>query len=135
MQHDEFIGRVQHRARLPSRGDAERTTMAVLQTLAERLAGGAGENLASELPPHLATYVLLGDEAEEPEPMTLDAFFARVAERSGVDLHEAVHHARAVLDVLGEAVSEGQMRKIRAQLPGEWDPLFDAGSGGEMELR
>lgn len=135
MQHDEFIGQVQHKAHLASRGDAERATMAVLQTLAERLAGGAAENLASELPPHLANYVLLGDETQEAERMSLDEFFHRVAEREGVDLPKSVHHVRAVLEVLGEAISEGQMRKIRMQLPDEWDPLFESGSEGEMELR
>lgn len=135
MQHDEFIGRVQNKARLGSRGDAERATQATLQTLAERLAGGAAENLASELPPHLAGYVMLGGETEDPEPMTIDEFFQTVSEREGVDLPKSVHHVRAVLDVLGEAISDGQMRKIRAQLPDEWDPLFESGSEGEMEFR
>ncbi|NLN26984.1 MAG: DUF2267 domain-containing protein [Firmicutes bacterium] len=135
MQHDEFIGHVQQRARLASRGDAERATQAVLQTLAERLAGGAAENLASELPAHLAGYVMQGELGGEPQSMTVDEFLHRVAEREGVDLPKAVFHVRAVLEVLGEAVSEGQMRKIRAQLPEEWDPLFESGSEGEMDLR
>ncbi len=45
MKHDEFIGRVQHYARLPSRGDAERATRATLETLGERLAGGEPKDL------------------------------------------------------------------------------------------
>lgn len=135
MQHDEFIGHVQHRARLASRGEAERATQAVLQTLAERLAGGAAENLASELPQHLAGYVMQGDLDGDPESMTVDEFLHRVAEREGVDLPKSIFHVRAVLEVLGEAISEGQMRKIRTQLPDEWDPLFEAGSEGEMDLR
>lgn len=32
MRHDEFIGEVQHRAKLPSRGDAERATRITLET-------------------------------------------------------------------------------------------------------
>jgi uncharacterized protein (DUF2267 family) len=34
MKHDEFIGQVQHRARLSSRGATERATRATLETLA-----------------------------------------------------------------------------------------------------
>ena len=36
MDHDQFIGQVQYRARLVFRGDAERATRARLETLAER---------------------------------------------------------------------------------------------------
>ena len=55
MKHDEFIGRVQHYARLASRGDAERATRATLETLGERLAGGEPKDLASQLPPEKCT--------------------------------------------------------------------------------
>ncbi|WP_082726064.1 DUF2267 domain-containing protein [Limnochorda pilosa] len=58
MRHDESIGHVQDRAGLSSRGEAERATQATLQTLAERLAGGAAENLASQLPPQIHSYTL-----------------------------------------------------------------------------
>jgi uncharacterized protein (DUF2267 family) len=50
MQHDEFIGLVQNRARLSSRGDAERATRAVLETLGERIPEGLAGNLAAQLP-------------------------------------------------------------------------------------
>lgn len=49
MKHDEIIGQVQHRAHLSSRGDAEIATRATLETLAERLAGGEVNDLASQL--------------------------------------------------------------------------------------
>ncbi|GFE70351.1 DUF2267 domain-containing protein [Chroococcus sp. FPU101] len=39
MKHDEFIGQVQNRAGLTSREEAKVATRAVLETLAERLAG------------------------------------------------------------------------------------------------
>lgn len=45
MQHDELIGQVQARARLDSRGAAERATRAVLETLAERLPEGEAHHL------------------------------------------------------------------------------------------
>lgn len=47
MQHDEFIGLVQNRACLSSRGDAERASGATLETLAERVPEGLVGNLAA----------------------------------------------------------------------------------------
>ena len=83
MKHDEFIGRVQHYARLASRGDAERAT---LETLGERLAGGEPKDLASQLPPeiglHLLRYAGMG------ERFSLDEFYKRVSEREGEDLRK-----------------------------------------------
>ena len=58
MEHDEFIGQVQHRARLGSRGDAERATRATLETLAERIADGAANNLAAQLPNEIGEHAL-----------------------------------------------------------------------------
>ncbi len=40
MQHDAFIGQVQARARLSSRGEAESATRATLETLGERMPEG-----------------------------------------------------------------------------------------------
>ena len=86
MKHDEFIGHVQHYARLPSRGDAERATRATLETLGERLAGGEPKDLASQLPPeiglHLLRYAGMG------ERFSLDEFYKRVSEREGEDLRK-----------------------------------------------
>ena len=57
MKHDEFIGQVQHRARLSSRGAAERATRATLEPLAERLAGGEADDLAAQLPLELGEHL------------------------------------------------------------------------------
>jgi uncharacterized protein (DUF2267 family) len=52
----------------------------------------------------------------------LDEFFQRVAKREGADLPQATFHARAVIEVVGEAVTQGQLVKVRDQLPAEFDP-------------
>jgi uncharacterized protein (DUF2267 family) len=44
----------------------------------------------------------------------------------------AAFHARAVIEVLSEAVSKGELDDVRAQLPAEFDRLFEAGSTGHM---
>ncbi|GCE49735.1 uncharacterized protein (DUF2267 family) [Thermosporothrix hazakensis] len=127
MQHDEFIGQVQHRGRMSSRGDAEAAVRATLQTLGERLAGGEAKDLASQLPSQMAEYVLSG-LAGMGERFNLDEFFLRVADREGVDLPKATFHAKAVMSVLQEAITKGELRDIRSQLPPEYSSLFAVGS-------
>jgi uncharacterized protein (DUF2267 family) len=131
MKHDEFIGQVQHRARLSSRGEAERATRATLETLAERLAGGEAKDLASQLPQEIGEY-LRREWSGMGERFSLDEFFRRVSLREGVDLPDAIFHARAVIEVVSEAVSKGEMDDVRAQLPAEFDRLFESGSEGHM---
>ena len=126
MKHDEFIGQVQHHARLSSRGDAEIATRATLETLAERLAGGEADDLASQLPRGIAEYLRTG-LAGVGERFSVEEFFQLVSEREGVDLPKAIYHARAVIAVLYEAVSPGEMADVRAQLPAEFGRLFEPG--------
>jgi uncharacterized protein (DUF2267 family) len=68
--------------------------------------------------------------------MHINEFFSRVHSREGggVDLPEAVYHARVVLEVLQEAVSPGIITKVRQELPAEFDPLFESGSRGQMDV-
>ncbi len=133
MQFDEFIGQVQHRARLAATDEAIRTTRATLQTLAERLYGGEADDLAAQLPQEIGRY--LQEVESRGNRFSLDEFFRRVSEREGVDLPIAVHHARAVISVLSEAVTPGELQDVRAQLPSEFDPLFEAGSEGDMKAQ
>lgn len=132
MDHDEFIGQVQHRARLASRGDAEGATRATLETLSERISGGAAENLAAQLPQELGEHLRRQAGGDGGERFSLDEFFGRVSEREGVDAPAAAFHARVVVEVVDEATTGGVMNKIREQFPDEWDPLFEAGSTGRM---
>ena len=135
MTHDEFVGQVQARARLGSRGAAETAIRATLETLAQRLEAGASVNLSAQLPPEIARH-LRGDHATAFQRMSLDDFFKRVreSEGEGIDLPEAVFHVRAVMEVLQEAVSPGEIAKIRGTLPAEFRPIFEAGSRGEMDV-
>jgi uncharacterized protein (DUF2267 family) len=133
MQFDEFVGEVQHLARLGSTGETMRAIAATMETLGERLYGDEADNLGAQLPYALAAYLRL---AQEREAFGLDEFFQRVAERegAGVDLPDAAHHVRVVMAVLEEAVTPGEWADARAQLPDEWEPLFEAGATGEMQM-
>ncbi len=133
MKRDEFVKEVQERGYMGSREEAESAIGATLQTLAERLKGEEAEHLASQLPPGVAEH-LRHERAGVGESFGLQEFFERVDERDEIaDEPRAVYHARVVMEVLGEAVTEGEMGDVRSQLPAEYDPLFEAGSQGEMD--
>lgn len=123
MQFHEFLGQVQHRARLSSLGEADVATRATLKTLAERLAGGEPKDIAAQLPESIAKY-LAWEGAAAPQRFSPDEFVQRVSERAGVDRPAAAHQARAVISVLREAVTPGEFDDVRAQLPKEYDQLF-----------
>ena len=131
MRYDEFLGHVQHRARLGSRGEAERATRATLETLAERLVGGEAHDLAAQLPPELARNLQLPD-AGIGAKLTLDEFFELVSEREGVDLEDSTFHARVVIGVLTEAVSLGEIKDVRVQLPATFAQLFNVENEGDL---
>ena len=132
MKYDEFIKAVQDRGHMDSREEAEKATRATLEALAERLAGGEPHDLASQLPPELAQYLRYEGE-ETSNPFSLDEFFERVNQSDeDVDLPKAAYHARVVMGVLQDAVTGGEIAHVRSQLPEEYNPLFEAGSQGEI---
>ncbi|MEH2249849.1 DUF2267 domain-containing protein [Nostoc sp.] len=133
MQHDEFIIQVSNRAPLSSRDHAELATRATLETLAEPLAGGEPFNASAQLPRGIAEY-LRHQYAESGERFSLDEFFGRISQREGVELPDAVHHARVVIEVLSEAISSGEINDICSQLPSGLEPLFEASSQGQIRV-
>lgn len=135
MQHDELIGQVQHRARLASRGDAERAVRATLETLGERLPEGLIDNLAAQLPQeigeHLRRTEILGGIASG-ERFDRDEFVARVSERAGTDPPFSVFLVRVVFEVIDEASQGRIMQHVRESLPPDLRPMASAGSLGQM---
>jgi uncharacterized protein (DUF2267 family) len=124
---DEFIGRVAERAGLDS-ARARRAAEAVLEVLAYRITAGEVEDLERRLPAELQPALERGkDERRPARPLSLDTFLAMVADREGVDRGQAAEHARAVLDVLREAVGEGEFHDVTEQLSGEYQVLLRRG--------
>ena len=128
MTFDKIVGEVQHRANLGSKGDAVWAIQCTLQALGQRLTAEEAKDLGAQLPREIAFYL---QTPQHGERLSLDDFFQKVSEREKMDLPEAIYHARVVIEVLTEAVSAGEMQDVRAQLPAEWQPLFEGGSRGE----
>jgi uncharacterized protein (DUF2267 family) len=131
MQFHEFLGQVQSRARLSSLGDAETATRATLETLRERLAGGEPKDVASQLPNEIGKYFEASGR-EEAERFDVSEFFRRVSNRAGIGEQDAAFQSRAVLEVLQEAVTPGEVGDIRNQLTEDYQRLFEAGSHGHL---
>lgn len=131
MQHDEFIGQVQHRARLASRGEAERACRATLETLGERIPEGLADNLAAQLPQeigeHLRRTEVFGG-AGSGERFDRRDFIERVAARGHVKESEAAFLTRTVFEVVDEATQGSVMAKIHDSLPADVRALITAGS-------
>jgi uncharacterized protein (DUF2267 family) len=109
MKAGEFVTAIRRRARFNSVDAALRASRATLMTLGERLAGDAPRHLAQQLPPEIAQY-LLSKDMGKGERLSAQEFLRRISVREGVDLETARAHARAVVEVLYETVTEAEMR-------------------------
>lgn len=126
MQYEEFLDKVQDRIGPVRPEEARRAITATLSTLSERISGGETSDLAAQLPQELKEPIQRS--GEEAEAFSLEEFLRRVGEREGVNTDTARNHASAVMTVLREAVTGGQLDDIRAQLPQEeFAPLFEDG--------
>jgi uncharacterized protein (DUF2267 family) len=135
MHHDQFIGQLQNRAHLSSRGEAEGAARAALETLGERIPDRLADKLASQLPPeigeHLHRYAAPGGMGTG-QHFGMKEFAHRVAEREHLHEPDAIFHTRVVFELLGEATTGGIMEKVRDALPEDLRPLVDAGSDGGL---
>lgn len=129
MKHDEFVGQLQHRAHLSSRGEAETAIRATLETLADRIPSPTARHLAAQLPPEIGHALLHG----VAQHLDIDAFFARIAERENRSPATAAFHARLVFSLMMQVVSHGIMVKVRRELPESFSMLFlpERGAGTE----
>lgn len=131
MQNHEFLSEVQTRIGVATNDEATAAARAVLQTLADHLAGNAPAKLAAQLPEEIGALITeyKNDPDAEGEGFGVDEFVKRTAERGGTDdLAAAKNHAVGILAVLREAISTGEFDKMRGTLPAEYDALFGEGT-------
>lgn len=124
MRYEELIRYVEQLgANGPDRDGAERAVAATLTMLSRCLSARAAEDLADQLPLAAKPY-LAGPSSGREETPSLAEFLELVGELEGVSSSEALDHARAVMDALRRAVTGHELNRVRAELPGELDPLF-----------
>jgi uncharacterized protein (DUF2267 family) len=126
MQYGEFLRKVQDRIG-PTQGsaasdEASFAISATLEALGECIPGEEARNLADQLPKEMKEP--LYQASEDAKVCSLETFLRRISEKEGVDAGMATDHASAVMSVLEEDSSGGELEAIRAQLPQEFDTLF-----------
>jgi uncharacterized protein (DUF2267 family) len=117
MEYDEFLGSIEERAGTGDREDAERTAIAVLETLCDRLTGEEADQLLAQLPARLKQTVTV---ARGPMPLSRDEFVQRVSRRLGIQPEEALDRIRSVFATIREAVSRGELEDVVLQLEPEY---------------
>ncbi len=126
MQEQEFITAVRDSVGLPDNAAAGAAVRATLTVLGQRLSGGEGKDLASQLPGGLAEQI--PDDAPG-QRFDVRSFYARVAEAERAEGREvtesqARQHARAVAKGLETALTDGEWRNFTSQLPNDYDDLL-----------
>jgi uncharacterized protein (DUF2267 family) len=122
MEYAAFIKQVQQRVGFDAPEEAERAIQATLETLGERLSPRETRQLAAELPKELRASLL---QRPAQQLFNLEEFFNRVSAREGVRWHQAATHARAVIAVVGEAVSSGELADVKTELAPDYNALFE----------
>lgn len=121
MKYDEFLKTVEQRAGISDRGDAERTSVAVLQNLCDRLTGDEARDLLAQLPYQLKTAAIVSPTAQW---ISSEEFVDRVARSLEITPEEARSRVRAVLGTIREAVTPGEFDDVLAQLDPEYADLL-----------
>ncbi|MEH1100269.1 DUF2267 domain-containing protein [Micromonospora sp. CPCC 205561] len=113
-----FVDAVSRRSGLPA-AQAATIARAVLQTMVERMSGGAAGPLPGELDGYLA-----GSGVDGPPSASGPAeFVRRVGERAGTDEATARTGTGAVFATLRAAVTVDEFREMVARLPRDFDGM------------
>lgn len=136
MDYNEFIRHVQERADLGSPAEALAAIDATLGTLGELLSKTERDDLAAQLHKPLKEYLYKWIErphaSMRPHRFSLEEFYNRVSARSGAGYPAAVKQSLAVMGVLQEAVSQGEMADILGELPSDYEELFTGKPRGPL---
>ncbi len=129
MQYEEFIQQVQAYAELDTPEEALQLTEAVLSTLGERIYRTEQSQMAAQLPRGIKELLVARQPPENTrnyvQGFTVEEFYNRVGARTNVRYQRAVTQTKAVMTVLQESVSAGQIDDIKNELPAEFAELFE----------
>lgn len=125
MNYLEFVREVRERGQLDSERDTLIAIEATLKTLGERLTDKEATQLAAQLPAEIGRFLTVVDTNKD---FDLREFYEHISRRESIGEPRSREHARAVLSVVEETVSPGELRDVLAQLPDEYLNLFTFGS-------
>lgn len=123
MRYDEIIERLMETAGIEDEDSAERLALTVLEVLAERITRTERDNLAAQLPDGLKAP--LEETRQDRRPFQLEEFYNRVRARADLGFPAAVSGSKAMVAVLQEAVTAGEIDDIRQELGSDFAELFE----------
>ncbi|MBD3275000.1 MAG: DUF2267 domain-containing protein [Candidatus Marinimicrobia bacterium] len=127
MQYTEFIQQVKSQANIESDEQAEQAIEATLETLGERLSRTEQENLAAQVVNELKEMVL---KRTDVHSYNLEEFYNRVTARADIGYPDAVKRSQAVVNVLTDAISQGEIEDILSEIDKDFGELFGIESPG-----
>lgn len=92
-----------------------------METLGERISKAERENCAAQLPNELKAYLL---KRPNTQGFTFEEFYNRVRARADVGFPDTVKGTRAVMHVLQDAISPGEMEDVISNLPADYRNLL-----------
>ncbi|WP_327053326.1 DUF2267 domain-containing protein [Halomicrococcus gelatinilyticus] len=126
MEYQAFIRAVEERTDLSTADEADDAVGATLVTLSERIPDQEAQDLASQLPTEVGSYLTIADGSTS---FGFDEFVARVLERETVteidERDAAVEHAQAVIAVLLDAVTSRESDDVLSYLTRDYERLFE----------
>ena len=116
MRYAQLIERVVALAGLQQASEAERAVEATLPSLAEVLAADDADALRRGLPAQASRWLQIDTHAAGRPSDDVEAFYGRVADRSGLDLGYAREQAQAVLAAVGEIADQDAVHRVTRHL-------------------
>lgn len=123
MDYNEFINKIQASTGIVEEKDAVRAAQATLNTLSERITGDEAHDMAAQLPEQIKEFTNVDEYAQR---FSADEFFERVSKKEGTNRKEAEQHSRAVIHVIKDAITGGEIDDLKDQLPEDFEVLFKA---------
>lgn len=120
-----FLKELQARGGL-ARDLAERSAVSVMCAIEQRLYGGEASDLEAQLPMRLRELLQRCPRhgGSVPERFGKDAFLQMIANDLDVDVEEAEHLARVVLETVRGRLSDGEVDDVSSQLPADLRALW-----------
>lgn len=126
MQTETFIARVAESSAVADDTVAAGLVNATVETLCMHLPAEQSRRLTAQLPRELTQSAQKGvDQRTGPtEHVTLDTFYSQIATRANMRAEDVKTPVQAVIDTLGEAVTDGEFSDVVFDLPPEINGLF-----------
>lgn len=128
MQTADFIEKVNEAGPGDDIEAARNATIATLTAIGEHLSSKQARRLAPQLPEELSKAIGSGSEDVDASqrPVDLDQIYGQIALETELPHDTAAAYARAVVQTLKQAITQGEITDVASDLPDDLDALLTA---------